>query len=73
MSRLFRPGGEVGPHHWGFISENRAAFGVQRIRRVPGISRSGYHQHRTTADARAERPVEEERTVSEIRQLARST
>jgi hypothetical protein len=53
----------VNPRRWDFISENRAAFGGKRICRVLGVSRSGCHQHRATADARAERPVEEERTV----------
>jgi transposase InsO family protein len=59
----------VSPRRWDFISENRAAFGVKRICRVLGVSRSGYYQHRASADARAERAVEEERTVSEIRQI----
>ena len=59
----------MSPRRWDFISENRAAFGGKRICRVLGVSRSGCHQHRATADARAERPVEEERTVSEIRQI----
>jgi transposase InsO family protein len=59
----------VSPRRWDFISENRATFGVKRICRVLGVSRSGYYQHRATADARAERAVEEGRTVSEIRQI----
>jgi transposase InsO family protein len=59
----------VSPRRWDFISENRAAFGVKRICRVLGVSRSGYYQHRATADARAERAFEERRTVSEIRQI----
>ncbi|MFD7620589.1 IS3 family transposase [Streptomyces sp. NPDC059802] len=42
---------------------------MKRICRVLGVSRSGYYQHRATADARAEQAVEEERTVSEIRQI----
>ncbi|GHB83364.1 hypothetical protein GCM10010306_092540 [Streptomyces umbrinus] len=68
-SRLFRSGGEASPRRWDFISENRAAFGVKRKCRALGLSRSGYYQHRATADAGTERAVEEERTVSEIRQI----
>ncbi|MFD0228131.1 IS3 family transposase [Streptomyces hirsutus] len=68
-SRLFRPGGEVSPRRWDFISDNRADFGVKRVCRVLGVSRSGYYRHQATAKARAERAVEEERTVSEIRQI----
>ncbi|GCB53507.1 hypothetical protein [Streptomyces sp. NL15-2K] len=58
----------MSPRRWDFVSKNRAAFSVKRICRVLGVSRSGYYQHRATADARAEPAVEEERTVSEIRQ-----
>ncbi|MFD5662181.1 IS3 family transposase [Streptomyces hirsutus] len=68
-SRLFRPGGEVSPRRWDFISDNRADFGVKQVCRVLGVSRSGYYRHQATAKARAERAVEEKRTVSEIRQI----
>ncbi|MFF6816039.1 IS3 family transposase [Streptomyces sp. NPDC012403] len=68
-SRLFRPGGEVSPCRWDFISDNRADFGVKRVCRVLGVSRSGYYRHQATVKARAERAVEEERAVSEIRQI----
>ena len=52
----------MSPRRRAFISENRAAFGVKRFCRILGVSRSGYYQHRATADARAERAFEEERT-----------
>ncbi|WP_438319825.1 IS3 family transposase (plasmid) [Streptomyces sp. HUAS TT3] len=68
-SRLFRPGGEVSPRRWAFISENRADFGVKRICRVLGASRAGYYRHLATEPARAERQAEEKRTVSEIRAI----
>ncbi|OEJ23283.1 hypothetical protein AS594_00940 [Streptomyces agglomeratus] len=54
---------------WGFISENRAEFGVKRICRVLGASRAGYYRHLATDQARAERQAEEKRTVSEIRAI----
>ncbi|MFH9298949.1 IS3 family transposase [Streptomyces sp. NPDC017520] len=54
---------------WGFISENRADFGVQRICRVLGASRAAYYRHLATAPARAERQAKEKRTVSEIRAI----
>ncbi|MFI2741088.1 IS3 family transposase, partial [Streptomyces sp. NPDC018711] len=57
-SRLFRPGGEVSPRRWDFISDHRADFGVKRICRVLGASRAGYYRHLAT---------EEKRTVAEIR------
>ncbi len=66
-SRLFRPGGEVTPHRWDFISENRASLGVKRICRALGVSRSGYDRHVAAAQARARRQAEEKRTVGEIR------
>ncbi len=68
-SRLFRPGGEVRPHRWDFISDNRADFGVKRICRVLGASRAGYYRHLATEQARAERQAEEKRTVGEIRAI----
>ncbi|NSL43646.1 IS3 family transposase [Streptomyces sp. 8P21H-1] len=68
-SRLFRPGGEVRPHRWDFISDNRADFGVKRICRVLGASRAGYYRHLATEPARAERQAEEKRTVAEIRAI----
>ncbi|MGW1915700.1 IS3 family transposase [Streptomyces sp. NPDC002076] len=66
---LFRPGGEVSPRRWDFISDNRADFGVKRICRVLGASRAGYYRHLATEQARIERQAEEKRTVSEIRAI----
>ncbi|MFF8035020.1 IS3 family transposase [Streptomyces sp. NPDC016626] len=68
-SRLFRPGGEVTPCRWDFISDNRADFGVKRICRVLGASRAGYYRHLATGQARAGRQAEEKRTVAEIRAI----
>jgi transposase InsO family protein len=59
----------VSPHRWDFISENRAAFGVKRICRVLGVSRSGYYRHQATASARAARQAEQATAVAEIRQI----
>ncbi|MCX4633034.1 IS3 family transposase [Streptomyces sp. NBC_01443] len=68
-SRIFRPGGEVSPCRWAFISDHRADFGVKRICRVLGASRAGYYRHLATEQDRAERRAEEARTVSEIRAI----
>ncbi len=54
---------------WDFISTHRNEFGVQRLCRVLGTSRSGYYRHLATADARTERAAEEAATVSQIRQI----
>ncbi|WP_406728652.1 IS3 family transposase [Streptomyces sp. GD-15H] len=54
---------------WDFISDNRADFGVQRLCRILGVSRSGYYRHQATAQARAERQAEEAATVAEIRDV----
>ncbi|MEU5306593.1 IS3 family transposase [Streptomyces noursei] len=42
---------------------------MQRLCRVLGVSRCGYHRHLAGASARAERQAEEKRTVAEIRQI----
>ncbi|MFD8214174.1 IS3 family transposase [Streptomyces sp. NPDC059697] len=68
-SRLFRQGGEVTTGRWDFISDHRADFGVKRLCRVHGVSRSGFYRHQATAPARAERQSAEERVVSEIRAI----
>ncbi len=39
---------------WDFISENRADFGVQRIRWVLQVSRSGFYRWIAGAAVRAE-------------------
>lgn len=59
----------MNPHRWDFTSPNRADFGVKRICRMLGVSRSDYCRHLATARARAERQAEEKRTVSEIRAI----
>ncbi|PWI09772.1 IS3 family transposase [Streptomyces sp. NWU339] len=60
---------EVSPHRWDFISDNHADFGVKRVCRVLGVSRSGHSRHLATAQARAERQAEERRTTAEIREI----
>lgn len=54
---------------WDFISTHRARFGVQRLCRVLGTSRSGYYRHLATAEARTERAAEEAATVAQIREI----
>ena len=54
---------------WDFISAHRAEFGVQRLCRVLGTSRSGYYKHLATEPARVERQAEEATTVAEIRAI----
>ncbi|PWJ05227.1 IS3 family transposase [Streptomyces sp. NWU49] len=77
--RVFRSGGEVKTPPqalragdtpcWDFISDNCSDFGVQRLCRMLGVSRSGFYRHRATAPARAERQAAEERAVVEIRAI----
>jgi hypothetical protein len=45
----------VKTRRWDFISDNRSDFGVQRLCRVLGVSRSRFYRHEATALARAER------------------
>nr|GLK34573.1 hypothetical protein GCM10017611_14210 [Rhodococcus wratislaviensis] len=54
---------------WDFISDHRAEFGVQRLCRVLGTSRSAYYKHLITEPARVERQAEEAATVAEIRAI----
>ena len=54
---------------WDFISAHRAEFGVQRLCRVLGTSRSGYYKHLATEPARVERQAEEAAAVAEIRAI----
>src|SRR5690606_20860309 len=68
-SRLFCAGDEVKTCRWDFISTHRSEFGVQRLCRVLGASRSGYYRHLATADVRTERAAEEAATVARIRRI----
>ncbi|ANZ21625.1 HTH-like domain [Streptomyces noursei ATCC 11455] len=54
---------------WNFISAHRADFGVQRICRVLGVSRSGYYRWLADAKARAVRQAAEDDLVTEIREV----
>ncbi|MGW2874806.1 IS3 family transposase [Streptomyces sp. NPDC001233] len=66
---VFRSGGEVKTRRWDFTSDHYSDFGVQRLCRVLGVSRSGFYRHRAIAPVRAERQAAEERTVVEIRAI----
>jgi len=59
----------VNPCRWDFISDNHAVYGVKRLCRVLGVSRSGYYRHLATAQARSEREQAEQRLVEEIREV----
>jgi transposase InsO family protein len=52
---------------WDFISDHRADFGVQRICRVLGVSRSGYYRWLAGTAARQARQVADDALVAEIR------
>ncbi|MEV0694753.1 IS3 family transposase [Streptomyces sp. NPDC050388] len=67
--RLFRQGGEVKTRRWDFISDHRADFGVKRLCRVLGVSRSGYYRHQATEEDRVERQAREVAAVAEIRAI----
>jgi hypothetical protein len=54
---------------WDFISLHRADFGVQRICRVLGVSRSGYYRWTAGTAARAERRAADDALVAEIREI----
>jgi transposase InsO family protein len=54
---------------WDFISLQRADFGVQRICRVLGVSRSGSYRWTAGAAARAERGAADDVLVAEIREI----
>lgn len=54
---------------WDFISAYRAEFGVQRICRVLGVSRSGYYRWLGGAGARQVRRAAEDALVAEIREI----
>ncbi|MFC9341526.1 hypothetical protein ACFT0G_35335 [Streptomyces sp. NPDC057020] len=54
---------------WGFISANRADFGVQRIYRAPGLSRSGFYQRLDGGEAREVRRPDGDTLVTENREI----
>lgn len=54
---------------WGFISDNRADFGVQRICRVLQVSRSGYYRWIAGAKAREVRRAADDVLAAEIREI----
>ncbi|MFI6850437.1 hypothetical protein OG535_40395 [Kitasatospora sp. NBC_00085] len=57
------------PRRWDFISANAGAFGVQRLCRVLGVSRSGYYRWQAGAETRAARQEDEAALVEEIREI----
>lgn len=54
---------------WDFICDHRAAFGVQRICRVLGVSRSGYYRWLVGTAARQARQVADDALVAEILEI----
>jgi transposase InsO family protein len=56
-----------------FISEQRATFGVKRLCRVLGVHRSGFYAWLGRADRRADRSVQDDRLVEQIRQIHADT
>lgn len=52
---------------FGFVEDHRGAFGVQRLCRVLGLSRSGYYRWRGSAPARAARVAADARLAGRIR------
>ncbi|MFJ7150590.1 IS3 family transposase [Streptomyces sp. NPDC100445] len=66
---VVRQGDEGMTGRWNFISLHRADFGVQRICRILGVSRSGYYQWLAGAEAREARRVADDALVAEIREI----
>jgi transposase InsO family protein len=54
---------------WGFISDNRADFGVQRICRALQVSRSGFYRWIADAKAREVRQAADDALTAEIREI----
>jgi transposase InsO family protein len=54
---------------WGFISDNRADFGVQRICRVLQVSRSGFYRWIAGVKAREVRQAADDALTAEIREI----
>ncbi len=54
---------------WDFISAHRADFGVQRICRVLGVSRSGCYRWPAGAEARQARRAADDALAAEIREI----
>jgi hypothetical protein len=59
----------VRTRRWDFISGHRADFGVKRLCRILGVSRSGYCRHQATEEGRVERQAREAAAVAEIRAI----
>ncbi|MFI1183613.1 IS3 family transposase [Streptomyces sp. NPDC020799] len=66
---VFRQGDEGMTGRWDFISVHRADFGVQRICRILGVSRSGYYRWLVDTEARQARQVADDALVAEIREI----
>jgi putative transposase len=59
----------VTTRRWAFISAHRGEFGVQRLCRVLGCSRSGYYRWLAGAEARTRRERVDAEQVAEIRAI----
>ncbi|MFI8294194.1 IS3 family transposase [Streptomyces sp. NPDC085614] len=66
---VFRAGDEGMTGRWDFISAHHADFGVQRICRVLGVSRSGYYRWLAGAEARQVRRAADDALVAEVREI----
>ncbi|WP_189827985.1 IS3 family transposase [Streptomyces finlayi] len=66
---VFREGDEDMTGRWDFISTHRADYGVKRVCRVLGVSRSGFYRWLAGAKARSERQAADGALVAEIREI----
>lgn len=57
------------PRRWDFISVHAGQFGVQRLCRVLGISRSGYYRWLAGVDDRAARRAADDALAAEMREI----
>ncbi|MEW1913753.1 IS3 family transposase [Kitasatospora sp. NPDC085895] len=54
---------------WDFISANAEDFGVQRLCRILGVSRSGYYRRCAGAETRTARQAEDDALATEIQKI----
>ncbi|MGH3803269.1 MAG: IS3 family transposase [Pseudonocardiaceae bacterium] len=54
---------------WDFVSAHAGIFGIKRICRTLGVSRSGYYRWIAGAEVRAARQADEDALVAEIRDI----
>ncbi|MEV0538171.1 IS3 family transposase [Kitasatospora sp. NPDC050463] len=66
---VFCEGDEVRARRWDFISANAGDFGVQRLCRILGASRSGYYRWLAGGETRAARRSEDDALTAEIQKI----